>query len=414
MATKKAPFITKPLGAYYNREVPKEDDFFTRVGPDTPAGEYLRRFWQPVAYCHQLTDLPLRVRIMGEDLVVFRDKGGKIGLLELHCNHRGTSLEYGKIEHHGIRCCYHGWLFDVDGRILEMPLEPPDSTLKDRLYHGAYIVREYSGIVFAYMGPPDKIPEFPMFDLFDITGYTLECGELSGTPTHKPYNWTHVVDDFVDILGEAEYLETPTGILALDIRRVGDCVGVRNIENIWPNIAVVGQLNPFPPKFGRDETEIHSIPDLINWAVPVDDTNNLEFSFKPVPIGEASRWQESPAPVSKMGGRTYEEEHWLSGGYEPQSGQRSVARHGLEHRRVSSRGASMVRNGWQSGIQAVQQGVDPVGVLREPGKIIPTYGGDTALRIPPASTEEEDKKMIRKAGQDLAHRYLKSPPNQIP
>ena len=165
MATKKAPFITKPLGAYYNREVPKEDDFFTRVGPDTPAGEYLRRFWQPVAYCHQLTDLPLRVRIMGEDLVVFRDKGGKIGLLELHCNHRGTSLEYGKIEHHGIRCCYHGWLFDVDGRILEMPLEPPDSTLKDRLYHGAYIVREYSGIVFAYMGPPDKIPEFPMFDL---------------------------------------------------------------------------------------------------------------------------------------------------------------------------------------------------------------------------------------------------------
>jgi len=118
LTTKRAPFITKPYRAYYHREVPDEDDALTHVGPGTPMGEYLRRFWQPIAYSHEIKDLPLRVRRLGEDLVLFRDKSGHVGLLELHCNHRGTSLEYGKIEEHGIRCCYHGWLFDVDGRIL--------------------------------------------------------------------------------------------------------------------------------------------------------------------------------------------------------------------------------------------------------------------------------------------------------
>ncbi len=100
---------------------------------------------------------------MGEDLVAFRDRGGAVGLLELHCAHRGTSLEFGLISDKGIRCCYHGWLFDVDGTILETPGEPPDSTLKDRLFHGAYPVREYQGLVFAYMGPPEKEPDFPDF-----------------------------------------------------------------------------------------------------------------------------------------------------------------------------------------------------------------------------------------------------------
>ena len=122
MPSKRTPFITKPLSGYYHREVPREDEYLTHVGPWTPAGEYLRRFWQPVAYTSQLTDLPLRLEIMGEELVLFRDGRGEIGLLELHCSHRGTSLEFGLIEERGIRCCYHGWLFDTVGRILDTPL----------------------------------------------------------------------------------------------------------------------------------------------------------------------------------------------------------------------------------------------------------------------------------------------------
>ena len=134
------------------------------MGPGTPAGEWFRRFWHPVFVADELGDLPKAIRILGKDLVIFHDRSGRVGLLELHCSHRGTSLEFGQIEEHGIRCCYHAWLYDVDGAILETPGEPADSTPKDRLCHGAYPTLEYNGLVFAYMGPPDKRPEFPSLD----------------------------------------------------------------------------------------------------------------------------------------------------------------------------------------------------------------------------------------------------------
>jgi len=152
------PFLNAPYGAYLAREEPPPDDELVRVGPGTPCGEYLRRFWQPVAFARDLTDVPLRIRIMSEDLVVFRDKAGRVGLLQLHCAHRGTSLEYGLISDRGIRCCYHGWVYDVDGTILETPGEPASSTLKDRLCQGAYPVHEYgayhvrTNIYFADLG----------------------------------------------------------------------------------------------------------------------------------------------------------------------------------------------------------------------------------------------------------------------
>ena len=117
--------IKEPFSGYYHREVPEHDRELTEVGPGTPCGEYLRRFWHPVGMTSELKDLPKRIRIMGEDLVLFRDGRGKIGLLELHCSHRGTSLEFGMVERCGIRCCYHGWLYDVDGRVLETPGSRP-------------------------------------------------------------------------------------------------------------------------------------------------------------------------------------------------------------------------------------------------------------------------------------------------
>src|SRR4029453_15359050 len=125
-----------PYGGYLLREVPPEDTELTRVGPGTPGGEYLRRFWQPVAFARELGDVPRRLRIMGEDLVIFRDRGGRVGLLHLHCLHRGTSLEYGVIGERGPPCCYHGWLFDVDGSVLETPGEPARSTYRHRICQG--------------------------------------------------------------------------------------------------------------------------------------------------------------------------------------------------------------------------------------------------------------------------------------
>ena len=100
------------------------DDEITRIGPGTPGGEYLRRFWMPIALNSMVGELPLRLRRMGEDLVLFRDRSGQLGLLHLLCAHRNASLEFGIVEQQGIRCCYHGWLFGTDGTILETPGEP--------------------------------------------------------------------------------------------------------------------------------------------------------------------------------------------------------------------------------------------------------------------------------------------------
>src|SRR3954447_13191767 len=99
------PHPMAAYSGYHHREVPAEDAELTHVGPGTPCGEYLRRFWQPVAFTHEVRDLPVRLRILGEDLVLFRDGRGQIGLLKLHCSHRGTSLEYGRISERGLRCC---------------------------------------------------------------------------------------------------------------------------------------------------------------------------------------------------------------------------------------------------------------------------------------------------------------------
>lgn len=103
----RAPFLNTPYGGCLHNEVPKEDEELTHVGPGTPGGEYLRRFWHPVIRADELKDLPVPVNILGEELVIFRDKSGQVGLLERHCPHRGTSLEFGLICDTGIRCCYH-------------------------------------------------------------------------------------------------------------------------------------------------------------------------------------------------------------------------------------------------------------------------------------------------------------------
>ena len=135
--TDRVSFLSTPYSAYQSRGMTPADEELTRVGPGTPAGEYFRRFWQPILLSQDLQDLPRRIRILGEDLVAFRDRSGAAGLLEPYCAHRGVSLEYGLIADKGIRCCYHGSCFDVDGRILDTPGEPPDSTLKERLFQGA-------------------------------------------------------------------------------------------------------------------------------------------------------------------------------------------------------------------------------------------------------------------------------------
>ena len=427
MATR-APFLSTPYGAYYHRDIPKEDEELTHVGPGTACGEYLRRFWQPVAYSKELKDLPNRIRIMCEDLVLFRDHSGEVGLLELQCSHRGTSLEFGQICQNGIRCCYHGWLYGVDGKILETPGEPPDSTLKDRLHHGAYPTLEYKGLVFTYMGPPDKQPPFPILDVYDLPGYQ----SIPGVKWIWPCNWLQMEENTLDPIHEVllhsipgqtlfsdeaqhieglDFMETPVGVACLIMRREKDKAWLRIHDIIAPN------LNQYPPTTEDGEHEMTCAPPLeTGWMVPIDDTHTLYLSLFHVlgdgddPHRPADRGFDIPehAEFGQTGERSYEERQRVPGDYDAQVGQRPIAIHGLEHLATTDRGIIMLRNTIRQGIHEVQKGRDPKGFAREAGKVVDTYSNHTIWRLAPAPTPEEDRQLLLEVGQKMAEDYVRT------
>src|SRR6476646_5519415 len=142
----------------------EENDLLCCTGPGTPMGNLFRRFWLPVALSRELPKPdcpPVRMRILSEDLIAFRDTNGKVGLLSRYCPHRGASLYFGRNEEGGLRCVYHGWKYDTAGHILDTPAEPPQSKIKQRFTQPAYPCQEAAGIVFTYMGPPELQPLFP-------------------------------------------------------------------------------------------------------------------------------------------------------------------------------------------------------------------------------------------------------------
>jgi len=145
----------------------EENDILTHTGPGTMMGELYRRFWTPIMHSKDLPARdcpPVRVTIMGEDLVAFRDSYGKIGLIEEYCAHRRASLFFGRNEDGGLRCVYHGWKYAADGQCLDTPNEPPELNLKDQVKLRAYTTMEKAGIIWAYMGPPELKPEFPQME----------------------------------------------------------------------------------------------------------------------------------------------------------------------------------------------------------------------------------------------------------
>src|SRR6266480_4913130 len=153
-----------------------ENELLTRTGPGTPCGELMRRYWQPAALSEELPvgGAPLPVRLLGEDLVLFRGDQGQPGLLGIHCSHRGADLSYGRMEDGGLRCIYHGWLFDIHGNCLEQPGEPQGGVNRDSYKHLAYPCVERAGAIWTYMGPgePPLFPNYPALSAPSAYGST--------------------------------------------------------------------------------------------------------------------------------------------------------------------------------------------------------------------------------------------------
>jgi phenylpropionate dioxygenase-like ring-hydroxylating dioxygenase large terminal subunit len=419
--------LTTRFGGYHHRDLPQEDTELTHVSPGTPCGEYIRRFWQPVCFSDDLRDLPLRVTVLGEELVAFRDLRGNVGLLERHCTHRGTSLEFGLISERGIRCCYHGWLFGVDGTVLETPGEPAHSTLKGRLCQGAYPTHEYSGVVFAYMGPPDKQPPFPVYDCFERPGYRL----IPGRKYFYPCNWLQIVENAMDPvhtaflhtivsgsqfteefgkLPELDFVETPVGMIYVATRRVGDNIWARMVEMVLPNLQQVAPI-------WEDGHREHPFggPMMSRFIVPQDNTRTMFIELRHVSETDGvtpSWWADRDVmlPGQLPESASYEASQRRPGDYEAQVGQRPVAIHALEHLGATDRGVIMFRQQVRRGIRAVQSGEDPPGLCRDAAAIVPTYCNDTIVRVPPGPTPEEDLQLMRATGRTLAESYLEHPP----
>jgi phthalate 4,5-dioxygenase oxygenase subunit len=173
----------------------EENDLLCRIEDDAPMGQMMRRHWIPALMSEELEvdGKPVRVRLMGEDLVAFRDSEGNVGLLDEFCPHRGPSLVYGRNEQCGLRCLYHGWKFDVKGNVVEMPSEPAESSLKEKTKIKSYPTEEVGGFVWAYMGPADEKPEFerPPFSPTENT-------HVSITKVKVPCNWAQIQEGQID------------------------------------------------------------------------------------------------------------------------------------------------------------------------------------------------------------------------
>lgn len=422
-----------PYGAYYKREVPNPDLLLTSTDPGTPMGEYMRRFWHPVCLSEELTDVPKAIRIMGENLVAFRDRSGRIGVLQRHCSHRGASLEYGIIQPKGIRCCYHGWVYDVDGKILEMPTEPDDSQMFNSIYHGAYPAFERSGLVFAYMGNPETVPKFPEYDVYRFP----EDNKLVAFSNIYPCNWLQVYENIMDHMHTAllhnnmtidsvdqihrdglnfpqafqdlpvmdwEETKDGNGIAFIANRRIDkNTIWVRMTEMVFPDLIQNANL------MTSAHEQRHTTACMTRWHTPVDDTHCILFGWRHFNSeidlhGSGNERDCGYDKIDFLDGqceRSYELGQRAPGDWDAITSQRPIAVHALENPASSDVGVYMCRKLLRNLVQGKKKpSIDQeAGVVEE--ETLHSFASDTTLFVPELTDPQEDQKMMKEYGRKV-------------
>jgi 5,5'-dehydrodivanillate O-demethylase len=356
----------------------KENEKLTRVGPGTPAGELLRRYWHPIAVAAELNEKPLkRLRILGEDLVLYRGEGGRYGLVAERCAHRGASLAYGRIESCNIRCAYHGWLYAPDGKCIEQPAEPADSTYKNRVRQTAYPLQKVAGLLFAYMGPM-PMPLLPSYDVFTRTDGTrrvvvlpqLNCNwlqpmENSVDPTHVHYlhgagKGKPVHGDNKAEIRKYEFEPFEYGIMKKRFASNGN--------------GKLDLVNQHPLVFPNMLRQHHGLEHYLQYRVPVDDTHTLFFEIyffeskdgKAVPQPEDPPVDYAPSAMTPEG--TYKMEKVWMQDYMAWETAGPIFERSREHLATADRGILVFRKMLRAEIDKVKRGKDPLGVIRDPAR----------------------------------------------
>ena len=373
------PLVPADTGTAYGRPAPSHQKNMTEVGPGTPMGELLRRYWHPIGLTSDATATPKKVRVLGEDLILFRNLSGQPGLLYPHCAHRGTSLFYGKVDETGIRCCYHGWKFDAAGHCLDQPCEPDGGRFKDKVRQPWYPLQEHYGLIWTYMGPPDKKPVLPTYECLDVldAGEFLETDDSSiggGGPRVIPCNWLQHYENLVDpfhvvilhssfsgtqfveemaVMPEVNWENTELGVRTISMRQLPDGRAFKRISEAGlPTLRVIP--SPKIGRMGRVES--------IGWILPIDD-----HSFRIFVVGRVREEGELSRMRTRMNGKLWEEmseeEHQLfPNDVEAMVSQGVIAHHSEEHLATSDRGIVMLRRMLLKQLDTVAAGGDPAGV----------------------------------------------------
>ena len=396
----------------------------TQVGRGTPYGEVLRRYWQPVALAADAGPVPRQVRVLGEDLILFRTGSGKAGLLYPRCTHRGASLFYGAAEQDGIRCCYHGWVFDTQGHCLEQPCEPDNGLHRDRIRQPWYPVRERYGLIWAYLGPPDRKPLLPRYDMLESLG-PGECliaddsGVGGGGPALLDFNWLqhweNVMDPFhvpilharfsgfqfsqeMALMPEVQFEYTRYGVRSTQLRALGDGRTLRRVtEVMFPNLRVVPS-----PRLAAGPTNI------LGWVVPCDDESFQIFTVARDTDPDFLRKLRATHNGKPWRELTEAEHQRMPGDYESQKSQGTVTLHGDDHLTTTDQGVAMLRRMMARQIKAVADGGDPPGVVFQGDDMVAIEGGNyfAGLHAGPHQRASADR-VPRHGWRDLPGRALR-------
>ena len=360
----------------------EENVLLTQVSRGTPCGELLRRYWHPVAAAAELTDeKPVRaVKILNEELVVYRNRQGEYGVVGEHCPHRLASLAYGRVDEEGIRCPYHGWKFDHTGRCLEQPAEPPDGTFKDRIKHVAYPVQYLGGLIYAYLGPAPA-PLLPRWDVlvwehgrrWIVKESIIDCNwlqpmENSVDPSHL--YWLHgdterIVPSLKTYAEKHEFVRFQYGIrkrrTTLPLATGGDSA-VDDHPLLFPT--VLRHVAPFNEGSGHRHN--------LQIRVPVDDHHTQVFRVNFLPIDSERSPESAPVPLRfvqlKTGPREYKMNMIPAQDSMPWETQGSRTDRTQEHLGVGDEGIIELRKLLREQIERVQRGLDPIGIIRDPAK----------------------------------------------
>lgn len=362
----------------------EENKILTEVGPNTLGGNLLRRYWHPICTTKEmLNKTTMRLRILGEDLVLFRTGKNKFGLVEEHCPHRGVSLAYGFVEDDGIRCAYHGWKYSLEGKCVEQPFEPKDSRYKDYIKIKSYKVVDKYGLIWAYMGP-EPVPLLPdweflsrkdglrFFVIYDSNYNWLQAMENSMDSTHTyflhgvmlrktmPEKWQETYNEILDYynrpIEKYEFIPFEYGF-----RRRRKYSGKNSNEEsgyplIFPNISVI-------PMYTYE----------VVWRVPIDDFHTKAVHMEFLPSIDGKEYDQTPEntpvevnpPVLKDKNGEYLMNSFPSTDLMAFETQGAIFDRTKEHLASSDRGVAMFRKLLKEEINIVASGKDPISVIRD-------------------------------------------------